>query len=304
MRFVFVMSRTAKGLFSNKAMASSIVLVSFVSLLFSGAAMLFQQQIVNLKDQWYDKVEVSAFMCPRNSESANCAAGEATQEQVDAVAAFLASDEMKPYVKSVAFETKAQALESYRRQMAGTSWVEALTEEQMQVSFRIRLVNPEQYEIVSDALSGRPGVEVVNDQRTQLEPLFGLLNKLTAISAALAGVMVVTALLLMPTTIRLSAMSRKEETEIMRYVGASSFFVGLPFVLEGMLSVFLGALFAVAGLWAIVRHFVQSWFASSMQWMDIVDVDDVFAIAPVLVGAALLLAALTSWLSLRAYAKA
>lgn len=303
MRLRFIITQAFKGLFSNKAMAASVALVTFVSLLFAGAAILFQEQISNLKDQWYDKVEVSVFMCPLNSDSANCAAGEATQEDIDAIKAFLESDEMAGYIETVAFETKAEALENYRKQMEGTAWVEALTEDQMQVSYRIKLVDPQQYQVVADALSGRPGVEVVNDQRKQLEPMFNVLNKFTVISVVLAGVMVFTALLLMPTTIRLSAMSRKNETEIMRYVGASNFFIELPFILEGIISTLVGAILAVAGLWAVVRFFVQDWFASSMQWMNIVDVNDVWQIAPFLVVGALLLAALTSWGALRVYAR-
>lgn len=303
MRLGFILSQTFKGLLSNKAMAASVALVTFVSLMFVGSAVLLQTQIGNLKDQWYDKVEVSAFMCPLNSDSPNCAAGEATEEQIEAIRTYLEGDEMKPYIDTVSFETKAQALENYKKQMEGTAWVEALTEDQMQVSFRIKLVDPQQYQIVADALSGRPGVEVVNDQRKQLEPLFNVLNKLTIVAGTLAFVMIATALMLMPTTIRLSAMSRKNETEIMRYVGASNLFIELPFILEGVLSALLGALLAVAGLWAVIRFLVQDWFASSMQWMNIVNVGDLRLLAPLLILGAIVVASFASWLALRRYAK-
>ncbi|MBR6458971.1 MAG: permease-like cell division protein FtsX [Actinomycetaceae bacterium] len=303
MRLGFILSQTFKGLLSNKAMAASVALVTFVSLMFVGSAALLQTQIGNLKDQWYDKVEVSAFMCPLNSDSPSCAAGEATEEQIEAIRTYLEGDEMKPYIDTVSFETKAQALENYKKQMEGTAWVEALTEDQMQVSFRIKLVDPEQYQIVADALSGRPGVEVVNDQRKQLEPLFNVLNKLTIVASALAIVMIATALMLMPTTIRLSAMSRKNETEIMRYVGASNLFIELPFILEGVLAALVGALLAVVGLWAVIRFLVQDWFASSMQWMNIVNVGDLRLLAPLLVVGAVVVASFASWLALRRYAK-
>ena len=303
MRLGFILSQTFKGLLSNKAMAASVALVTFVSLMFVGSAALLQTQIGNLKDQWYDKVEVSAFMCPLNSDSPSCAAGEATEEQIEAIRTYLEGDEMKPYIDTVSFETKAQALENYKKQMEGTAWVEALTEDQMQVSFRIKLVDPEQYQIVADALSGRPGVEVVNDQRKQLEPLFNELNKLTIVASALAIVMIATALMLMPTTIRLSAMSRKNETEIMRYVGASNLFIELPFILEGVLAALVGALLAVVGLWAVIRFLVQDWFASSMQWMNIVNVGDLRLLAPLLVVGAVVVASFASWLALRRYAK-
>lgn len=303
MRLGFILSQTFKGLFSNKAMAASVALVTFVSLMFVGSAVLLQTQISNLKDQWYDKVEVSAFMCPLNSDSARCASGEATEAQIEAIRTYLEGDEMKPYIDTVSFETKAQALENFKKQMEGTAWVEQLTEDQMQVSFRIKLIDPQQYQIVADALSGRPGVEVVNDQRKQLEPLFNVLNKLTIISGVLAFVMLLTALMLMPTTIRLSAMSRKNETEIMRYVGASNVFIELPFILEGVIAALMGAILAVAGLWAVIRFLIQEWFANSMPWMNIVNVSDLHLLAPMLILGAIVVSAFASWLALRRYAK-
>lgn len=238
MRLRFVLSQTFRGLFSNKAMAASVALVTFVSLLFVGAASLLQTQISNLKDDWYDKVEVSVFMCPINSLAPQCAAGEATEEQIAAIADYLETEEMTRYIDSVHFETKAQALENFQKQMEGSAWVDALTEDQMESSFRIKLKDPTEYQIIAESLDGRPGVLEAKDQRQQLEPLFAVLNRFTIVAGGLAGVMIITALLLMPTTIRLSAMSRRDETEIMRYVGATNFFIELPFVLEGILGAY------------------------------------------------------------------
>lgn len=84
----------------------------------------------------------------------------------------------------VFFETKEEAFAAFQQQMEGTVWAQTVSVEQMQVSFRISLVDPEQYQIVADELSGRPGVEDVRDQREQLEPLFLILNRATLLSAA------------------------------------------------------------------------------------------------------------------------
>jgi len=78
MRFRFIMSETLKGLTRNLAMTISVILVSFVSLLFVGASALLQVQIDTMKGDWYDKVEVSVYMCPPSSNYAQCADGEAT----------------------------------------------------------------------------------------------------------------------------------------------------------------------------------------------------------------------------------
>ncbi|MCI6574846.1 MAG: permease-like cell division protein FtsX [Actinomycetaceae bacterium] len=301
MRLRFVLSQTFKGLRGNAAMAFSVTLVTFVSLLFLGGAVLLQWQINYLKNDWYDKVEVSAFMCPANSKSPNCADGEADKEQIDAIQSFLDSEQMKPYVEKVYFETKEDALVAFKKQMADTPWADAITAEQLQSSFRVKLVDPQKFEIVSDALAGRPGVESVQDQREQLAPLFRIMNTFTIISGGLAAVMVVTAMLLIPSTIRLSAMFRKNETEIMRYVGASNRMVQMPFILEGILAALVGSLLAIGSLWIVVGVFIKNWAAGS--WIRVLTVKDVLVLAPFLLVAAVLIASVASFVALRKYTK-
>lgn len=301
MRARFILSQTFKGIRSNFSMFVSIVLVTFVSLLFVGAASLLQTQIGNMKNDWYDKVEVTAFMCPSNSTQPQCAGGEATQEQIDAVGTFLNDGEISSYVDEVYFETKEDALAAFQKQMEGTNWVQSLTADEMQSSYRVKLVDPEQYQVVAEALSGQSGVEAVVDQREQLEPLFNVLNRLTLIAGILAGVMIVAALLLIPSTIRLSAMFRRNETEIMRFVGASNTFIQLPFILEGVLAALVGAILAVAGLYVAVDVFIADWFAGS--WINVVNYQDVLMLAPWLLLGAVVIAGLASFVALRRYTK-
>lgn len=301
MRLRFILSQTWKGIRGNFAMAFSVTLVTFVSLLFLGAAVMLQWQINNLKNDWYDKVEVSAFMCPENSVSPQCAAGEATKAQIDAIDAYLNSGEMNQYVEKVYFESKSDALIAFKKQMKDTVWADAMTEDQMQASFRVKLIDPQQYAIVADALSGRDGVESVQDQREQLEPLFKILNRFTFVSGGLAVVMVLTAMLLIPSTIRLSAMFRRNETEIMRYVGASNRMIQMPFILEGILASLVGAVFAIGSLWLIVGVFIRDWFQGS--WVNVVTGVDVLVLAPFLLVAAVLIASIASFVALRKYTK-
>ncbi|HLT85775.1 MAG TPA: permease-like cell division protein FtsX [Phototrophicaceae bacterium] len=303
MRLRFVLSQLASGLRRNVSMTISVVLVTFISLVFVGAAALLQMQIGNMKDDWYDRVEVSVFMCPQDSAVPTCAAGEVTDEQLGDVEDLLASEALAPYVDEVFFETKEEAYEAFQEQMPDTVWTQSLTPEQMQVSFRIKLVDPEQYQVVADELTGRPGVEDVVDQRALLEPLFLILDRATLLAVALGGVMIVTAVLLITTTIRLSAMSRRRETSIMRLVGASNLFIQLPFMLEGALAALAGAALAVGGLWLAAKYLVEGWLATEFQWVQFVDTGDVLLIAPLLVVAAILLAGISSLVSLSRYTR-
>ena len=187
--------------------------------------------------------------------------------------------------------------------MKGSGFEDGVTKEDMQVSFRIKLTDPSDYKKVTETLTGRPGVETVEDQSQQVDPLIRVLDRLSYVSAGLAVVMVDVALLLIPTTIRLSAMSRRDETEIMRYVGASNFFIELPFILEGAAAALIGSLLAVGGLWAAVVYFIQEWLSDTVTWIRQIQTSDLFVIAPWLVVGAVLVAASASWITLRRYAK-
>ncbi len=302
MRARFILSQIAQGLRSNLAMAISVVLVTFVSLTFVGAAILLQVQISKLKDDWYDKVEISVFMCPSDSLQPSCAGGEATQEQLDEVRGILESEALSAFVDTVYLETKEEAFENFNKQFGDEDWAQAITVDQMQYSYRVKLVNPEEYEILVEELTGRSGVQEVMDRRQLLEPLFLVLNRATVASVAIAVTMTIAAALLITTTIRLSAMSREREVSIMRLVGASNLFIQLPFMLEGAIAALLGAGLAVAGLWGAVSY-VSGWIGDSLAWVNAVSTTDVWAISPILILAAILLAGFSSLVSLSRYTK-
>ena len=304
MRFRFILSETFKGLSRNLAMTVSVVLVAFVSLLFVGASALLQTQISTMKGDWYDKIEVSVYMCPTSSAEPACADGEATQEQIDAVEELINSDVLAPYVKSYTIESKAEAYERFMKAYGDTKIGRNATEEMMPVSFRIKLVDAEEYQVVAEQFNGRDGVERVVDQRSTLEPLFLVMNRVSWITGGLAAIMGVAAVLLISTTIRLSAMSRSKETGIMRLVGASNLFIQLPFMLEGALAALLGAVAAVAALWAGVHYVVDGWLASSINFTTaFISTGDVLRLAPWLLLAAIVLAAASSSFSLSKYTK-
>ena len=314
MRFRFILSETFKGLTRNLAMTVSVILVAFISLLFVGASALLQQQISTMKGDWYDKVEVSVYMCPSSSGAASseaassgtgCPGGEATQKQIDAVEALINSDALRPYVKSYTFESKAEAYAKFKEVYGDRSIGRSATEEMMPVSFRIKLVDAEKYQVVAEQLTGRDGVQRVVDQRKTLETFFLVMNRASWITGGLAAIMAVAAVLLISTTIRLSAMSRSKETEIMRLVGASNFFIQLPFMLEGAIAALIGALAAVGSLWVGVHYIVDGWLAQSLTFVNtaFISTRHVLVLAPWLLLAAVALAVGSSSFSLSKYTR-
>ncbi|MDR3127864.1 MAG: FtsX-like permease family protein, partial [Bifidobacteriaceae bacterium] len=166
-----------------------------------------------------------------------------------------------------------------------------------------KLKNPEKYQVVADVLTGRPGVAEVRDQRQLFEPLFKTLNSTSALSAGLAVIMLLAAGLLITTTIRLSAQSRRRETEIMRLVGASNSFIMLPFLLEGVIAALIGSLLAFFMLMLVVKFFIDDWLGSSIHWIRFVNLNDVLLVSPILIITSVVLSALASFVTLKRYTK-
>lgn len=129
------------------------------------------------------------------------------------------------------------------------------------------------------------------------------LHQATYLAIGLAVAMIIAAVLLITTTIRLSAMSRERETSIMRLVGASNLFVQLPFMVEGAIAATIGALGSVVILWASVKFLVGSWLSGLSGVVELISTNDVLLIAPFLVLAAILLAIVASAASLNRYTR-
>ena len=301
MRLQFILSEIGIGLRRNLAMTMSVVLVTLVSLTFVGAALLFQSQISLMKGYWYDKVQVSIFLCAQDSVAQTCPAGEVTEAEKQQIRADLESDALASYVDKVYFEPKSEAYSRFKEQFKDSAIVDNVTQDQMPESYRVKLKDPEQYQVISEYFAERPGVEQVEDQRALLDRFFKALNGLTVISALFALVMVIAAALLIATTIRLSAFNRRRETGIMRLVGASNLFIQLPFLLEGIIASCLGAALATGALWAMLKFGVQGWLTQNVSIFQYIGTSELWAVAPWLFGTAILLAGVSSLLTVGRY---
>lgn len=299
MRLQFVLSELGTGLRRNLSMTVSVVLVTMVSLFFLGFGLLSHYQVETMKDYWYDKVEVSIFLCGEDSATPSCSEGETTQVQRQEIETQLQT--LRPLVQSVYYESKSEAWVRFKEQFKDSAIVDNLSEEQMPESFRVKLSDPQRYEVVASAFEGAPGVDYVQDQRALLDRFFSLLNKMSVIAWLLAGTMLLCAVLLVATTIRLSAFSRRRETGIMRLVGASNLLIQLPFILETVVAALLGALLATGALWAIVHFFVQGVLAPGLPFTRFVDTSHVLLAVPWLLATGLGLAVLASFITLRRY---
>ena len=307
MRARFVLSETWTSLRRNVPMLLSVMLVTFISFLFIGASVLTQAQITKAKAGWYDQVEVVVWLCPDGtSQSANCASGKSlTAPEIDALQKTI-RDELPDVVSKITYVSKQDFYkDTFLKQYPNGEYQgRTMTADDMQDSLWLKLKNPEKYQVVAEVLSGQNGVEEVSDQRQIFEPVFAVLNRATVTTAVLAAVMVLVAILLTSTTIRMSAASRSKETEIMRLVGASNWTIRLPFILEGTLASLVGSILSCVTISVIVRVFITGWLSQSVTWIPYVDQTTVLLMSPFLVLGAVLLSVIASTISLRRYLKA
>lgn len=303
MRSGLIIREALSGLRRNASMVVSVVLVTFVSLSFVGTAVLMQMQIVKMKGYWYDRAQVAIYLCTDVSTADTCGAGAATDEQKQAVKSQLAGSTLSPFVKDVTFVDRDEAYAQFQEQFAGNPAAEFATPDMLNETFWVNLVDPSQSDVIKEAFAGKEGVESVVDQRKYLDQIFSILNVASYTAVGIAGVMLIAAALLIATTIRLSAFSRRREIGIMRLVGASNRFIQTPFILEGVFSALIGSLLAGVAVLGIVKFFIQDYLAQRMTFTAFVGVNESLVVLPILLVVGTLLAAISANIAISRYLK-
>jgi len=298
-RVGLILMEALGGLRRNISMVISVVLVTFVSLTFVGAAILMQGQISTMQDYWSERAQVSVSMCSVVSVGDTCLDGAATEDQVQQVRAELEGPALSSLISEFRFETKAEAYANVT-ELLGEEQASVLTEDQMSESFYVTLKDPTQSQVIVEAFSGVNGVEEVRDQLQYLDPLFSALTVATYIAVGIAVLMLIAAILLIATTIRLSAYARRKEIGIMRLVGASNRFIQTPFVLEGVFAAFLGSALASAAVIAGMQFGVEGYLKGRVPFITTwVSMQDAILVVPILIAIGVVLAALSAGFAIR-----
>ena len=299
MRARFLLSEVGIGLRRNLTMTFAVIVTTAISLSLLGIGLLANAQVGAMKDYWYDKIEVSVFLCGNLSDSPSCSAGVVTADQRLAIQQDLQSMSV---VDSVFYESQSQAYERFQERFKDSAIAQNVTADQLPESFRVKLKDPTQFSVIVSAFSGRPGVDVVQDQRTILEKFFRLLGVLRNGALAVGFASVLTAALLISNTLRIAAFNRRRETGVMKLVGASSWSIQLPFLLEGVISALIGWGLAT-GLLAGLKSVVDSKVAPLLSFTKFFGWGQVWVSSAYLLATGLLVSILASLITLRRYLK-
>ncbi|MDH6518691.1 cell division transport system permease protein [Streptomyces sp. SAI-208] len=304
MRAQFVLSEIGVGLRRNLTMTFAVIVSVALSLALFGGSLLMSDQVGAMKGYWYDKVNVSIFLCNKSDAESdpNCAKGAVTDDQKKDILSDL---KKMSVVETVVHESQDEAYKHYKEQFGDSPLAASLTPDQMQESYRIKLKDPEKYQVIATAFNGRDGVQSVQDQKGILDNLFTMLNLMNRAALGVMALMLIVALLLIVNTVRVSAFSRRRETGIMRLVGASGFYIQAPFIMEaavaGAIGGGLACVFLVVGRYFTVDHGMA--LATKLNLINFVGWDAVLTKLPLILAASVLMPALAAFFALRKYLK-
>lgn len=299
MRSDFVAREVFTGLRRNVTMTIAMVLTTAISLGLVGTGLLAVRTIDRTEQLYSDRVEVQVAL----TSDVSAADTDCSQPICSGIQTMLKNS---PLVQSVRFESQQQAYLRYKELFAGQSLAEVVRPQSLPATLRVKLSDQVAgAQAVRQAVSGQVGVRNVIDQRDVVAKLFDFLGGVRNITFALALIQAIAALLLISNTVQVSAYTRRTEVGVMRLVGATRWYTQLPFLIEAVVTGVIGALIAVGGLFAGKFLFFDQLLSGivSNGVVPPVEVGDIIWVSPILVMIGAGIAAVTGYVTLRAYVR-
>jgi len=234
--FRYAFKETFSNLWRNRMMTIAAILTVAVSLSLVGSALLLKQSAAQASAQWQQGTRVTVWMQPTASE------GEVTsiQGQLSNL----------PIVKNCVFYTQQQDYQE-AVQLLPRSESQVLTVADMPSSFRCVPVVPSDAFVVESTFSNEPGVYKVTAPEQQIRQMNKAIRVLQIVFLALAAVLLLSATVLILNTIRMAIFARRREVSVMKLVGATNWFIRVPYITEGFIQGLLGSLVAVGAVTAL-----------------------------------------------------
>jgi cell division transport system permease protein len=244
-RFAFLVREALINLRRNLLVVLGAVLAVFISLSLAFGALVINELLRINTLAWQDGVHVIAFLHDEGSDGVAGGAHLALLEEIQGW----------PEVSAAFYVDKAGAWAEFRELFADRPEYLDIDPSVLPASVRIELTDIDLYRDVQFRLADQAQlirrVETFGEQIEQLSSLSTVLNLL---GLGLAFVLGVSAVILIANTIRMAIYARRDEVSIMKLVGASNWFVRVPFLLEGMIEGLVGAGLAVATVWVASRN--------------------------------------------------
>ncbi|CAB5016855.1 MAG: FtsX-like permease family protein [Actinobacteria bacterium] len=230
-RLSYFARETLVSLKRNLLMTIAGVITVTVSLCVLGGAWMLSTLVNHGTERWKNGVELEVFMNV-----------DATEAQIAAVQRQLVND---PEVRDFKYLTKDDALTEFRRLFKDQpDLVNSVDAAALPSSFRVAPIKAELTKTVADRFQSQPGVDEVKTAEKQVRQLLSATAWIRTAFIGIFALLLFASLFLIVNTIRLATFARRREIEVMKLVGASNWFVRIPFMLEGLVQGVVGALIA------------------------------------------------------------
>ncbi len=233
----YVSREAATNLWRNRLMTVAAILTVAVSLALVGSALLLKQGASKATVQWQNGVQAIVWVKPNAATPLISSIGSELRQS--------------PYVKSCVWRSQPYDYNEAKHLLPADE-LQATTQSDYPSSYRCVLNDPSQAPAVYQQFIGRPGVFAVKYPGQQIKTMQSVIRVLQWVFLAVAVILLLSAAVLILNTIRMAIFARRREVSVMKLVGATNWFIRLPFMAEGLIQGLLGAgiaVLAVLGLY-------------------------------------------------------
>ncbi|MGA2836329.1 MAG: permease-like cell division protein FtsX [Acidimicrobiales bacterium] len=226
----YVSKEAVTNLWRNRLMTAAAILTVAVSLALVGSALLLKQGANKATELWQNGVQTIVWVQPTAGRAQTNAIGSELHQSV--------------YVKTCTYRSQAYDYNEAKHVLP-VDELDVTTQSEYPASFRCELTNPSQAPALYLAFYGKPGVYDVKYPGQQIKTMQSVIRVLQWVFLTVAVVLLLSASVLILNTIRMAIFARRREVSVMKLVGATNWFIRLPFMAEGMIQGLLGAGVAV-----------------------------------------------------------
>ncbi|CAM0496627.1 permease-like cell division protein FtsX [Thermoanaerobacter kivui] len=243
--FKYFFKESFSNLTRNRLMTVASITSVMAALLILGLFLVIVLNVDTMANQVESQLELKAFL-----------KDDLTKEQIDRIGSDIKSLEG---VTSVTFESKKQALENFKRQLGDKSYlVDGLEKDNpLPQSYIVKVKDANMMKDISKEIKQINGVDKVSYGQDVVEKLLGIIKIIRIVGLSVILILFIISIVIISNTIKLGVFARRREINIMKYIGATDWFIRWPFLIEGVILGLLGALLSVTILAVLYGYAVN-----------------------------------------------
>lgn len=282
-----------KSLKRNFSVTIASIATVFATILIFGVFLMLALTVNSLVKNVEEQIQVRIYMVENFTQTQKTNLEKKISNQVG--------------IKEIIFETRQEAFKNAQESLGSEfnylQGFDPVNKNPFPDSFIVSLDKPEYIDKFIEAVGKEPGVESIGNDSDTVNKIINWGKTIRTVGFIIFGVLVLVSLFLIGNTIKLAVYGRRREIEIMKFVGATNWYIRWPFIIEGIMIGLAGALLAVGALYVGYRYaYVQAHIA--IPFITLPDPSVIkywlsweFAVAGIIIGAA------GSFLSIRKHLK-